>query len=199
MTRGAYQKFKETLLFVYENTHSDFYRVKYERAGFNPRTDFNSMEDIGRIPLLTKRELTEAGNDKILFVPEEEVRSIASSSGTTGKPLVVRFSASQPTTDPLDYRTPGAVLLLNSPFMAGRMLARYLQIHRGPTILGDTRNLPASCEIASKTGTTLITTTPSLAILLKKYIVQYPELVQSFKYLRLGSELLTSAKKKVLQ
>ena len=44
--RDKFLALKEFLGFVMENSHSDFYSHKYERADFDPRRDFKSMDDI---------------------------------------------------------------------------------------------------------------------------------------------------------
>jgi phenylacetate-CoA ligase len=50
----AFKRFKDVLLHAYENT--DFYRHKYDQAAFDPYS-LNSINEINKIPLLTKEEL----------------------------------------------------------------------------------------------------------------------------------------------
>src|SRR5439155_8062056 len=45
-------KLKRTLVRAYDGIA--FYRTRFQKAGFNPHQDFNSLSDLQRVPLLTK-------------------------------------------------------------------------------------------------------------------------------------------------
>ena len=70
---------------VYEN--SCFYRSKFEKAGIKP-SDIKSLQDITKIPLITRGELEQNFCD-ILAVPYSEIATVRLSSGTTGHPLKI--------------------------------------------------------------------------------------------------------------
>lgn len=74
---------------VYQN--SSFYRSKLDKAGIKP-DDIRTMADLGRVPFTDKGELREGYPLGLLAVPEEEVVRIHSSSGTTGKPIIVPYT-----------------------------------------------------------------------------------------------------------
>lgn len=74
---------------VYQN--SSFYRAKLDKAGIKP-DDIRTMADLGRVPFTDKGELREGYPLGLMAVPEEEVVRIHSSSGTTGKPIIVPYT-----------------------------------------------------------------------------------------------------------
>ena len=74
---------------VYQN--SPFYRAKLQQAGIDP-ADIKTVEDLARVPFTNKSELREGYPLGLMAVPEEEVVRIHSSSGTTGKPIIVPYT-----------------------------------------------------------------------------------------------------------
>lgn len=207
---NTFLKFKELLKFVFENKYSDFYRVKYEKARFNPLTDFNSMDDIKKIPFLTKEEFSSADPLKFLFVPEKEVDFIAQTSGTTtGKPSFIFYSKYSPLKpDPAKlewkWKKQGETIkkwFLLHPF--GAFLAYFVwrTTKKGKEwfLAGDIYNIPFSCYSASGLGVNVIITTPTLAIILKDYLERYPDLKKSLKFFILGGEMVTPNKKRFLR
>lgn len=73
-------------------SHSPFYRQKLDEAGVDPRR-IRTVADLTRLPFTTKSELRTGYPLGLLAVPEEQVVRIHSSSGTTGKPVVVPYTA----------------------------------------------------------------------------------------------------------
>lgn len=71
---------------------SPFYRAKLSAAGIEPG-DVRTLEDLARVPFTTKDELRNGYPLGLLAVPEEQVVRIHSSSGTTGKPIIVPYTA----------------------------------------------------------------------------------------------------------
>lgn len=67
-----------------------FYGEVYRKAGI---TGVNSQEDFEKIPFSSKDDLRNAYPLGIQAVPEEEVVRIHSSSGTTGKPVIIPYTA----------------------------------------------------------------------------------------------------------
>ena len=77
--------------------NSPFYRDLYEKAGISP-DDIKELDDIRRLPVISKRELkadVEAHPiyGRMLAVPEDRIVYAASSSGTSGLPLISPFTS----------------------------------------------------------------------------------------------------------
>jgi len=75
---------------LYQN--SAFYRQKLKTAGINPE-DIRTVSDLARVPFTDKHELREAYPLGLAAVPEEKIVRIHSSSGTTGKPVIIPYTA----------------------------------------------------------------------------------------------------------
>lgn len=74
---------------VYETV--PFYRQAFDERGIRPR-DINSLEDLGKLPFTTKTDLRDNYPFSLFTVPLEDVVRLHSSSGTTGKPIVVGYT-----------------------------------------------------------------------------------------------------------
>lgn len=83
-------KLREMIPRLYEN--SPFYRRKLDEAGVDP-VGIKTIADLERIPFTTKSELRTGYPLGLMAVPEEQVVRIHSSSGTTGKPVIVPYTA----------------------------------------------------------------------------------------------------------
>lgn len=70
---------------------SPFYIDKFEKAGVEAG-DVKTYEDIQKLPFTTKSELRGAYPMGLLAVDESEVVRIHSSSGTTGKPVIIPYT-----------------------------------------------------------------------------------------------------------
>lgn len=84
------KKIRELLPRLYND--SPFYRRKLDEAGVDPGT-ITTIQDLERIPFTTKSDLRTGYPLGLMAVPEEKVVRIHSSSGTTGKPVVVPYTA----------------------------------------------------------------------------------------------------------
>ena len=67
----------------------NYYSEVYKKAGI---TGVNSEEDFRKIPFTDKADLRNAYPLGIQAVPDEEVVRIHSSSGTTGKPVIIPYT-----------------------------------------------------------------------------------------------------------
>src|ERR1700735_1444874 len=85
------QRLKRTLENVYENVPT--YRKKFDAAGVTP-SDFKHLDDLEKFPFTTKQDLRESYPFGMFAVPRERVVRVHASSGTTGKPTVVGYTAS---------------------------------------------------------------------------------------------------------
>jgi phenylacetate-CoA ligase len=68
------------------------YRKKFDAAGIKPQ-DCRSLADLARFPFTTKADLRDTYPFGMFAVPMERIVRIHASSGTTGKPTVVGYSA----------------------------------------------------------------------------------------------------------
>ena len=75
---------------VYKNV--PFYQKKFQEAGVAPE-DIKSLADISRLPTTRKQDLRDNYPFGLFAVPREEVVRVHASSGTTGKPTVVGYTA----------------------------------------------------------------------------------------------------------
>ena len=74
---------------VYDNV--PYYRAKMEEVGLVPE-DIKSMDDLHKLPFLTKEDLREAYPYGLLAVPLSDCVRIQSTSGTTGRRVVAFYT-----------------------------------------------------------------------------------------------------------
>ena len=79
-----------SLKHAYENVAH--YRRKFDAAGVKPE-DCRRLEDLARFPFTTKADLRDTYPFGMFAVPMDKVVRIHASSGTTGKPTVVGYTA----------------------------------------------------------------------------------------------------------
>ena len=75
---------------VYENVPA--YRAKMDAIGLKPE-DIKSVDDITKLPFTTKADLRDNYPFGLFAVPQDEIVRVHASSGTTGKPTVVGYTA----------------------------------------------------------------------------------------------------------
>ncbi len=83
------KKLVATVKHVYENV--EYYRKKMEEKGVTPE-DIKSVDDLHKLPFLTKDDLREAYPYGLLAKPLSECVRIQSTSGTTGKRVVAFYT-----------------------------------------------------------------------------------------------------------
>ncbi|MBO4410550.1 MAG: phenylacetate--CoA ligase [Spirochaetales bacterium] len=71
--------------------HVPYYREKMEQAGVSP-ADIRGIEDIGKLPFLSKDDLRKSYPDGLRGVPAKDCVRIHSTSGTTGKRVVAYYT-----------------------------------------------------------------------------------------------------------
>lgn len=69
--------------------NTDFYKRKLPKAGINSPDDIKSLDDLKRIPLVTKDDLRQNYPKGFLAADMDDVVRMHSSSGTTGIPTVI--------------------------------------------------------------------------------------------------------------
>jgi len=84
------ERLRWTVRHAYENVA--LYRRKFDEVGVHP-DDIRALDDIRLLPFTTKADLRETYPFGMFAVPMAEVRRIHASSGTTGRPTVVGYTA----------------------------------------------------------------------------------------------------------
>ncbi|MCG5078538.1 phenylacetate--CoA ligase PaaK [Paraburkholderia tagetis] len=84
------ERLKWSLNHAYEN--SPVYRQKFDEAGVHP-SELKSLADLARFPFTTKKDLRDSYPFGMFAVPQDQISRIHASSGTTGKPTVVAYTA----------------------------------------------------------------------------------------------------------
>ncbi len=83
------ERLAETVKHVYENMAP--YRAKMEEMGLTP-DDIQTIDDLHKLPFLTKDFLRDNYPDKLCAVPKTDCVRIQSTSGTTGKRVVMFYT-----------------------------------------------------------------------------------------------------------
>jgi phenylacetate-CoA ligase len=83
-------RLKWSLAHAYDNV--PHYRRKFDTAGVHPR-DLRTLADLAKFPFTVKNDLRDNYPFGMFAVPRQQVVRIHASSGTTGKPTVVGYTA----------------------------------------------------------------------------------------------------------
>jgi phenylacetate-CoA ligase len=84
------ERLRDTLQRVHD--HVPHYRRAFEDAGVTP-ADLRTLADLAAFPFTTKADLRQNYPFGMFAVPREQVSRVHASSGTTGKPTVVGYTA----------------------------------------------------------------------------------------------------------
>jgi len=84
------ERLRWSLHHAYE--HVEHYRAKFDAIGAHP-SDLKTLADLARFPFTTKADLRDTYPFGMFAVPRDKVVRIHASSGTTGKPTVVGYTA----------------------------------------------------------------------------------------------------------
>ena len=85
-----FARLRQTLAYAYANV--EHYRRAFDQSGVKPE-DLRDLTDIARFPFTTKADLRANYPFGMFAVPMAEVSRIHASSGTTGQPTVVGYTA----------------------------------------------------------------------------------------------------------
>ncbi|MXP42055.1 AMP-binding protein [Altererythrobacter soli] len=85
-----FERLRASLAHAYAN--SPFYAQAFDRHGVSPQ-DLQDLRDLARFPFTTKQDLRANYPFGMFATPMEQVARIHASSGTTGKPTVVGYTA----------------------------------------------------------------------------------------------------------
>lgn len=83
------ERLQKLVCYVYEKNSG--YKERFKSAGVKP-SDINKLEDLEKLPFLTKDDLRHYYPYGLVCVPMSEVLYIHASSGTTGKPVVAAYT-----------------------------------------------------------------------------------------------------------
>ncbi|MFG2427636.1 phenylacetate--CoA ligase PaaK [Streptomyces sp. NPDC048590] len=83
------ERLRGTLRHAYENV--GFYHSAFDKAGVHP-DDCRALADLSRFPFTVKADLRDNYPFGMFAVPEDRVRRLHASSGTTGRPTVVGYT-----------------------------------------------------------------------------------------------------------
>ena len=84
------QRLKATLQRAYDRV--PHYRAAFDAKGVHP-SDLKQLADLAKFPFTVKKDLRDSYPFGLFAVPREEVVRLHASSGTTGKPTVVGYTA----------------------------------------------------------------------------------------------------------
>lgn len=76
----------------YTARNNEYFRKRYEAAGVDPET-FRGLEDLGKLPIMSKIDFREQYPDKMCCVPKSRIEEMHMSSGSTGTPVVMLYTA----------------------------------------------------------------------------------------------------------
>ena len=89
MTNLQNSRLSDTVQRIYRQV--PFYRNKLQALGLLPE-DVAGIEDIGKLPFITKQDMRDNYPYGLFAVPLAEIVRVHASSGTTGKPTVVGYT-----------------------------------------------------------------------------------------------------------
>src|SRR3954463_9086884 len=84
------QRMRWSLAQAYDNV--PHYRQAFDKAGIKPG-DLNDLSDLQQFPFTTKGDLRDNYPYGLFAVPQADIRRVHASSGTTGQPTVVGYTA----------------------------------------------------------------------------------------------------------
>ncbi|MEI7905388.1 MAG: phenylacetate--CoA ligase [Candidatus Firestonebacteria bacterium] len=83
------ERLQNIVKYAYERV--PYYKKAFEKAGVKP-ADIKTLKDIHKLPFTSKADLRDAYPYKMFAVPMEEIVEIHTSSGTTGRPVVMGYT-----------------------------------------------------------------------------------------------------------
>ena len=85
------ERLRNIVRYTYERVA--FYRQRMDEAGVSP-DDIQSIDDIVKLPFMQKKDLRDYYPTGMFAAPMDEIVRFHASSGTTGKPIVAAYTAS---------------------------------------------------------------------------------------------------------
>ncbi len=199
----SFLSLKEILSFVWDNSCSDFYREKYESAGFQ-KEEVLDPKNFKNLPFLTRAELEAVAPKQRLFVSADEVQFVAYTSGTSSQnPLITYFSkVGDYYFDPTLGLGVKRLLIIYPPLnknFGHTFIQQCVQSkNKSVPIFADYQNLANSAVIAKKVEADAIYATPTIALMFFEFLEKYYD-PRKIKLLALSSETLTLTRRKQLE
>ena len=172
LRKAQYRSLKTLVMRLYE--FNDFYHDKMKAAGVRP-DDITCLEDISKLPFMTKNDLRDNYPTKMFSIPTKDVVRYHVSSGTTGKPTLVGYNRHD-----LDYWTESLARAMTSVGITSDdtvqvsygygLFTGGLGLHYGAERIGasvlpsSTGNTERQIELMMDLGVTVIACTPSYLI-----------------------------------
>ncbi len=168
------RRLQMTVAWVHERV--PFYRQQLDARGIKPR-DIRSLDDVRKLPFTDKTALRDTYPFGMFAVPTDEVVRLHSSSGTTGKPIVVGYTRGDINTwTELTARVGAAAGvhrgdLVDMSFLYGMFTGGW-GMHYGLERIGATiipagsGNTDRHIMMMQDFGTTVLVSTPSYALYL---------------------------------
>ena len=204
MEKLQLERLQETVKRVYEKVLP--YRKKMDEAGIKPE-DIKSLADLSRLPFVTKQDLRDNYPFGLFAVPKDDLVRIHASSGTTGKPTVVGYTAGDMgvwTECVSRIAVAGgatskdvAQICFGYGMFTGALGLHYGLENIGATIVpSSTGNSEKQLMYMKDFGTSLLVATPSYAMRLAEVAKEMgiePKTDLGVKIALVGSEMLTDA------
>ena len=168
------ERLQNIVRYAYEKV--PYYKKAFDKSGVKP-SDIKALKDIEKLPFTSKAELRDAYPFGMFAAPMEEIVEIHTSSGTTGKPVVMGYTVA-------DIELWSEVMA-RSLTMAGCTRADIVQnaygyglftgglgVHYGARKIGanvipiSAGNTKRQLEIMRDFGSTILTCTPSYTLFL---------------------------------
>jgi phenylacetate-coenzyme A ligase PaaK-like adenylate-forming protein len=187
------------LAFVADNPHSSFYSDRYAKVGVVP-----ALGTFDRLPILSRKELTDTPVSERTFVPQSEVRFVAFTSGTSATvPLMVPFA------DVEDYHFEPSLgvevsrpLIIHPPMMKSfghTFIQQCRQARRKLSpLMGDVQNAANSALLAKLFTCDAVYGIPTTVALFAPEAARQG-VAEQIKLLALTSESLTEARRAELE
>jgi phenylacetate-CoA ligase len=174
------ERLKKTVSYIYERV--PFYKTALKKNGVAP-DDIKTLDDLARLPFTSKLDFRDNYPFGLTCVPRDEIVRVHSSSGTTGKPVIAPYTQKD-----VDV---WAELIARSLACAGMTREDVLQnaygyglftgglgLHYGAERLGatvipaSTGNTKRQLMLLQDLGTTVISCTPSYALILHETAIE---------------------------
>ena len=193
MRRLQSERLVKMVKHVYAN--STFYRKRMDEHGVTP-DDIRSIDDISKLPFMTKQDLRDNYPFNLFCVPMEKIVRLHASSGTTGKPIVAGYTRedlqmwSDVTARSLMAAGVTSKDIMQVSYGYG-LFTGGLGAHDGGTLIGasivptGSGNTEKQITLMHDFGSTVLACTPSYALYLAETIAKSGLDINDFK-LRVG-------------
>ncbi|WP_202320084.1 phenylacetate--CoA ligase family protein [Archaeoglobus neptunius] len=176
--------------------YSPFYRKRFRDAGVDP-SDIRSLEDLSKLPFTRKKDLRDTYPFGMFSVPLSQVVRFHASSGTTGKPTVVGYTANdirnwvESLCRALVSCGVGSEDIMQIAYgyglFTGGLGFHYAAERLGATVLPiSAGNTARQVELMKDLGTTVIACTPSYMLYLSEYAEEMGVSIERDTNLRMG-------------